>query len=177
MNDYSLEEKMERYHEASSIALELLNKNRQVPIPDIDFQIALGQKLGYKNPVESLNVIDHYLNAEEMINLLKNYAFNIPIVLYSFSLDENILIGNYPQTLEEKRIKVGGYIWQVHRNDADPFPSNPHAHSVDTSVKLHLGNGEVYQGRKNTERIKEKHLLIIRDKLEKVGIVVPNLSI
>jgi hypothetical protein len=32
--------------------------------------------------------------------------------------------------LIQKDYKVDGEIWQVHKGDADPFPSRPHAHCV-----------------------------------------------
>ncbi|MGP0059341.1 MAG: hypothetical protein ACLPID_08660 [Beijerinckiaceae bacterium] len=47
---------------------------------------------------------------------------------------------------------VAGEIWRVHKSDADPFPSRPHAHCVGGSkkvvgCKLHLGTAQLYKGR------------------------------
>jgi hypothetical protein len=51
----------------------------------------------------------------------------------------------------EKDYRVRGEVWRVHKADADPFPSNPHAHCVGGAdrfigLKLHLGTGELYRG-------------------------------
>ncbi|MEO6685322.1 MAG: hypothetical protein ABIN24_05130 [Dyadobacter sp.] len=42
------------------------------------------------------------------------------------------------------RFKVNGSIWIIHKNDADPFPSNPHAHHAELNQKLDLSNGNCY---------------------------------
>ena len=49
----------------------------------------------------------------------------------------------------EEDYKVSGDIWRVHLNDADPFPSKPHAHCIGGTKrfigkKLHLGTGQLY---------------------------------
>lgn len=59
--------------------------------------------------------------------------------------------------LVEKDHKVKGEIWRVHKYDADPFPSNPHAHCVGgrdrfVGLKLHLGNAELFRGPETTGR-------------------------
>ncbi len=33
----------------------------------------------------------------------------------------------------------------VHKNDADPLPSSPHAHNYEQCLKMHLGTGDLYQ--------------------------------
>lgn len=47
--------------------------------------------------------------------------------------------------------RVKGEVWRVHKTDADPFPSKPHAHCVAgakrfVGCKLHLGTAELYKG-------------------------------
>lgn len=49
----------------------------------------------------------------------------------------------------EEDYKVGGDIWRVHLNDADPYPSKPHAHCIAGTKrfigkKLHLGTGQLF---------------------------------
>jgi hypothetical protein len=51
----------------------------------------------------------------------------------------------------QKDYKVDGEVWQVHKSDADPFPSKPHAHCVGgrenfVGKKLHLGTRRLYKG-------------------------------
>lgn len=57
------------------------------------------------------------------------------------------------QFLVQKDHKVDGLIWQVHKTDADPFPSRPHAHCISgpsrfVGNKLHLGTRELFSGAK-----------------------------
>lgn len=66
------------------------------------------------------------------------------------------------------KIKSKGSIWLIHKYDTDPFPSNPHAHQVDSNIKLDLSNGNCYQVRKYIHTIKKKDLLIIREAAAKV---------
>lgn len=40
--------------------------------------------------------------------------------------------------LDEVTIKRDGCIWRIHKNDPDPFPSNPHAHNIESDLKLDL---------------------------------------
>jgi hypothetical protein len=48
--------------------------------------------------------------------------------------------------------RVCGEVWRVHKGDADPFPSRPHAHCVGgakklRNCKLHLGTARLYRGK------------------------------
>jgi hypothetical protein len=59
--------------------------------------------------------------------------------------------------LVEKDYRVAGEVWRVHKNDADPFPSIPHAHCVGGAKRfvgctLHLGTAELFRGRTSVGR-------------------------
>lgn len=81
----------------------------------------------------------------------------------------------------EEDFKVSGEIWRVHKSDADPFPSNPHAHCIGGAERmigstLHLGSGELFKGRKSLGRRLEgaqfsRLLELIRPKFP--GITLP----
>lgn len=83
--------------------------------------------------------------------------------------------------LIEKDYRVAGEVWQVHKTDADPFPSRPHAHCVGGAQrfigsKLHLGTAELFYGRKSAGRFLEKKQFnrlidLIRPKFP--GLVLP----
>lgn len=50
----------------------------------------------------------------------------------------------------QKDYRVSGEVWRVHKADADPYPSRPHAHCVGGSdrfigLKLHLGTAGLYR--------------------------------
>lgn len=64
-------------------------------------------------------------------------------------------LDGYP--IREKDCKVAGEVWRVHKGDADPFPSIPHAHCIAGSdrfvgCKLHLGTGELFKKRNSLKR-------------------------
>jgi hypothetical protein len=53
------------------------------------------------------------------------------------------------RVLVQKDYRVAGEVWQVHKFDADPFPSRPHAHCVGgrqkfIGLKLHLGTRQLW---------------------------------
>lgn len=61
----------------------------------------------------------------------------------------------------EKDYRVKGEVWRVHKYDADPFPSKPHAHCVGgakrfVGLTLHLGTRELFDGPEPTGRLMHK---------------------
>jgi hypothetical protein len=49
----------------------------------------------------------------------------------------------------QEDLRVNGERWRIHKSDADPNPSNPHAHCVagkHKGCKLHLGTRQLYAG-------------------------------
>jgi hypothetical protein len=66
------------------------------------------------------------------------------------SIQMQLLDGRY---ILEEDYRVSGEIWQVHKSDADPYPSKPHAHCVGgakrfVGLTLHLGTAELFDKRK-----------------------------
>ena len=64
--------------------------------------------------------------------------------------------------IETKEIIKYKGIWEIHKNDKDPFPSNPHAHNKETGEKLNLSTGEIHNiktrqivGKLNTKELNE----------------------
>ncbi len=47
--------------------------------------------------------------------------------LAQIEFEESPLPLGVMRCLDEVTIKRDGCIWRIHKNDADPFPSNPHA--------------------------------------------------
>jgi hypothetical protein len=57
----------------------------------------------------------------------------------------------------EEDYRIAGEVWRVHKGDADPFPSKPHAHCVGGAkrfigCKLHLGTRELFKGSQSLHR-------------------------
>ena len=78
--------------------------------------------------------------------------------------------------LDEVTVRKDGCVWRVHRSDPDPFPSRPHAHYVESGLKMHLGNGALFFGNRDTgNRISSKNLAFIRQQLSQMSIELPPL--
>lgn len=105
------------------------------------------------------------LTASEIVSALRAYNFQrfLPTVLAKVPFDEFILPVGIPRRLVEQRVRRHGQVWQINQNDADPFPSNPHAHNLESGYKLDLGTGELFFRRKSIgKKISRKDLLAIR---------------
>jgi hypothetical protein len=83
----------------------------------------------------------------------------------------------------EEDYRVRGEVWRVHKGDADPYPSKPHAHCIGGSdrfvgYKLHLGTRELFDGSKPLGRYlyqKQFDILIglIRPKFPEITLPLP----
>lgn len=104
-------------------------------------------------------------SVDELVELLGEdaKAGRLAGPLQEIELNELLIPSDLLSRVDEQTLKSSGEIWRIHKYDADPFPSNPHAHNVQTGLKLHLGTGElfkktVYKGRlscKSLRRIRE----------------------
>jgi hypothetical protein len=80
--------------------------------------------------------------------------------------------------LDEVTVKRDGHVWRIHRNDADSFPSHPHAHNVESGLKLDLTTGNLYLGTQFTKKaVHRKDLLAIREQAAARGIDLPPLAV
>lgn len=76
--------------------------------------------------------------------------------------------------IEKATIKSNGYQWVIHKNDADPFPSSPHAHEFNLNVKLDLRTGVMYQKRRQVGFLTKKEFARLKEKIVQKGISLPN---
>jgi len=168
--------KLSKYIKEAEKARKTLSEKLLVEISSLDFQIALGTVLGYDEN-DSTRIVEHVLTAEQMVEKLENYEFNFPEEIASIKFDHSILPDGVPKRLDEEEIKHKGEIWVIHKNDADPLPSNPHGHNKSTGYKLHLGNGQLFSNKNKplNEKISKKYLIAIREKV--INITLPTLSI
>lgn len=71
----------------------------------------------------------------------------------------------------EKDYRVNGEVWRVHKSDADPFPSIPHAHCVHGPARykgctLHLGTRELFRKRTGLGRyMSKKHFAALIEQI------------
>ncbi|WP_005031445.1 trypsin-like serine peptidase [Holophaga foetida] len=73
----------------------------------------------------------------------------------------------------EKDLKINGSMWRIIINDADPLPSNPHAHLLGTRKKLHLKTGDLYIKSQIVGQLSKRDLKRIQDDAKKHGIALP----
>ena len=88
------------------------------------------------------------------------------IVLETVVLDSSILPEGIERLITEETIKHKGEQWVIHANDADPFPSDPHAHNYESGLKLHLGTGGLYKKKALVDSVRCKDLKLLRDKIK-----------
>ena len=118
----------------------------------------------------SLEFYDFPINTIEIDDILDNYDFNQ--INNEIEFDFKI-----PAVLKEIEIKVKiknkGKIFLIHKNDADPFPSKPHAHWIDTNFKIDLRNGDCYHKTKQISTLSRKEFNLLVEKIKNLGIELP----
>lgn len=106
---------------------------------------------------------------EEVIqNLDAQFLVQFPTFTERIVLEQTILPPELPVLVRKKQYKVSGEIWTVHQNDADPFPSSPHAHNYDQNLAMHLGNGKLYRKRDFVASARRKDFLQLRSLIKNV---------
>ncbi|SDP13008.1 hypothetical protein SAMN05428975_0416 [Mucilaginibacter sp. OK268] len=124
-------------------------------------------------------IIHKELSSDEMVYHIKEFfkTSGLPIGSVVFDIEDEE-DGRNLNALEKAIFRENGSVWIIHKNDADPFPSNPHAHKLDSFVKLHLGNGKLYRKTQVYGQLPKKELERLRDKIAKgmKDIVLPVLE-
>lgn len=83
--------------------------------------------------------------------------------IQEIELDHSPIPDGCLRRLVEATYKKDGQIWRVHKNDADPFPSSPHAHNLESGLVLDLSSGRLYLGRQDTGKaVSRKDLIALR---------------
>jgi len=155
------------YLEESPKAIKRIFETTGLEISSMELQLALADVLSLADR-DSVTIIGYKLTADEMVERLKGYSFYRPDIVEKVTLDHSILPPKVPDILNEEEIKFKGQIWEIHKYDPDPFPSNPHAHLQGLGYKLHLGTGELFEKRKLIGSVTKKNLKAIRALITKV---------
>lgn len=139
-----------------------------------DVQNALVEVLALDS---SLDLLYRDLPEEKIVELLSSFDFSkyYPETLCEVELEESIVPGDIPVSLTEQTVRAKGEIWRIHKNDADPFPSNPHAHNYPKNLVAHLGNGDLYRKRKVLGKLKKKDLINLRELI--TNVTLPKLEV
>jgi len=169
------ETRLKQYLKNSDIALKQLKvMGFSFLTSDLIWQILIYEFDHHDIPTE---VIHDEFSADEIVRVVSAYyhRFGKPIA----EIDFPEIIEDNDRSLEKANIKYKGEKWTIHKNDVDPFPSNPHAHQYGTQLKLNLGTGGLYRKSVCLGTISKKDLLNIRTLLnEKIkGLILPKLNV
>ena len=72
-----------------------------------------------------------------------------------------------PQSLDEKTVKRGGYVWRFHKEDRDDWPSKLHGHDYEKGLKIDAITGDIYdvRTRQRLKKLKPRDLEVIQKQL------------
>lgn len=160
-----IEENLISYIREMNTAKAILSQLKGIELDSMEVQIALCEKLNIES-LQPVDLLDKKLSSDQMVDMLKDYNFSKPEKIDEVVLDESILPEGTPKLLTEQTVKVKGEVWVIHKNDADPFPSTPHAHNYDSGISLHLGTGEFFKKRTSKGFLACKKLNALRDKIK-----------
>ncbi|MGD0868897.1 MAG: hypothetical protein ABSB88_05055 [Bryobacteraceae bacterium] len=177
-------EVLDRRITATNIALDVsstaLSESRGQIITRRDVENGLITVLGLD---EIYDLLDRDIDSAQILSLLSDCDFVRlrPEKLCEIVVEESIIPAGVPLFLTEADVKLKGEKWTVHRYDADPFPSNPHAHCYSRALKLHLGNGAIYQNKSKVPcgHIGTKDLVRLRELVvqKNANIALPALTV
>ncbi|WP_430896732.1 MULTISPECIES: hypothetical protein [unclassified Paraflavitalea] len=135
-------------------------------IPNTDIEDALYILLSDKEKYEWRGDLwETNITFEDAILLLNGFDFS---TLKNLVETQQNIISEDLIFKRKVKIKTGGLIWIIHRYDADPFPSSPHAHNLENNLKVDLSNGKCYRVRKHVITLNKKALIDFRTKASKV---------
>lgn len=169
-------DKINAYITASKKVRAILSERHGRTIGSDELQNALCRVLGI-DELNSPDLLDHNLTADKMLEMLEDFDFTPVQVLYTVELpdEDGIIADNSTLVLLEKVVRVKGEKWEIHCYDADPWPSNPHAHNYASRLKMHLGTGELFDNNKKPKgKIAAKKLAVIRAELTEARITLPS---
>jgi len=136
------------------------------PVADRDVMNALYLLYADEDDMEWIgDVWDLDISYDQALAVLRNFDFGI--LTQQIEIEDEAILAHF--VLNKKvRFKAAGSTWIIHKNDADPFPSNPHAHHAELNQKLDLSNGNCYKKKQFLFKIPEKPFLRIRKRAKEV---------
>lgn len=158
-----IETKLISFIEEINIATPLLSQLKGVKLESLDLQNALCEKFNIDDPVELLS---KNISSQKIVSILEDFNFAKPVGIEKITLNESILPLWIPKLIIEQTIKNKGEVWVIHKTDADPFPSSPHAHNYESGIKIHLGTGELFKKRELIGFLECKKLILLRKKIK-----------
>lgn len=118
--------------------------------------LLFGDEIELYHPVDIWSL---EISFEVGLSALKSFDFETFERIVTIELEFN------PDELFQTKVrfKSKGLNIVIHKNDKDPFPSNPHGHIIDQNLKLDLSNGNCFRNRTFVRKIRKKELIQIRE--------------
>lgn len=166
MTPNDLSEQVVAFLKAATVAADQLANSSAVPLEYVHIEQALLKKLELDEPVDLLS---RNLGTDEIVSLLADFDFRclFPETIEDIRLDSSIIPSKTAHQLTEVTVRANGEVWRIHKNDPDPWPSNPHAHNLQSGLKLHLGTGQLFRRKRCVGKVSRKDLELIRTKITK----------
>lgn len=136
--------------------------------------MCLGDYWKIQSPVEIWRV---KTDKEEIVHALLDFDFATFDREITVEFDVSEFMDSSSFFHRKVGVKWDNSVWRIHKNDADPFPSNPHAHQMDQNVKLDLSTGVMYRQRRMVGELRKKQLVEVRTRFEEKGVEMPPLLI
>jgi hypothetical protein len=140
-------------------------RKRGIEISDAQAQENLAEALGFGNDTTRLMYMP--LPPDEIVRLIESHGKERPLAVKMGELEfaYSLIPEGVPRLLTEKEVKFKGEIWVIHKNDADPFPSSPHAHNYQENLVIHLGDGRLFRKREEVGRLGKKRFIELRTRI------------
>jgi hypothetical protein len=155
------QQEMNRFNKQIAEVEEYFHAQRKIHVEYVDVLSALMAALGEANPEA---ICKMQLPTDELIRALENHPFDAPIILGVVS-DASIEAPGSLRRIYSALGRPGGTDWEILRNDADPFPSNPCAHNEAEDIVLDLAEGGLYHDRELVHRVRRQELIRFRRKI------------
>ena len=98
-------------------------------------------------------------------------------LLAEIEFEQSPIPSNQPDLGQRFPFLRSGCIWRIRKNDEEPFPSNPHAHNLESGLRMDLSSGSLFFEESNTgKKVSKTHLEFIRQRAEMLNIPLPPLG-
>lgn len=121
--------------------------------------------------LEYSEVLHAKLSGENILDIVVRHVNRngllVGKIMQQLSEDSIIWYPIISDKLEKANVRNNGQLWVIHLNDADPFPSLPHAHDYQNNLKLNLYDGTLYSKKTAVGKMKKKELAELVAKIKK----------
>ena len=107
-----------------------LRSTQGISVDAVTLQSVLTERLGLSN---SVFLIDQNLDKKRILEIVAGHNFKSLVA--TVEMDSDILPDSVLRLVTEAEVTVKNQIWRIHKGDADYFPSDPHAHNVETNTQ------------------------------------------